>query len=102
MSITGGRLAPGAFCAWATSAADRAINRYAFIVPIISSFAPHSIAPAGSIRWSRRDGGKPGTACAGINRHVVGDERALQERRSDSILTSSLAPTAVRPRRSVD
>lgn len=36
------------------------------------------------------------TACAGINRHVVGDERALQERRSDSILTSSLAPVAVR------
>ncbi len=39
---------------------------------------------------------KPGTECAGINRHVVGDERALQERRSDSILTSSLAQ-AVRP-----
>jgi len=33
---------------------------------------------------------------AGINRHVVGDERALQERRSDSILTSSLAPAAAR------
>jgi len=29
-------------------------------------------------------GGK-GTECAGINRHVVGDEGALQERRSDSI-----------------
>jgi len=34
--------------------------------------------------------------CAGINRHVVGDERALQERSSDSILTSSLAQYAVR------
>src|ERR1039457_5985133 len=40
--------------------------------------------------------GRPGTECAGINRHVVGDERALQERRSDSILTSSLAPVAAR------
>jgi hypothetical protein len=38
----------------------------------------------------------PGTECAGINRHVVGDERALQERRSDSILTSSLAPVVAR------
>jgi hypothetical protein len=28
---------------------------------------------------------------AGINRHIVGDERALQKRRSDSILASSLA-----------
>ena len=36
--------------------------------------------------------GKPGTGSAGINRHIVGDERALQERDSDSILTSSLAP----------
>ncbi|MCX6617544.1 MAG: type II toxin-antitoxin system VapC family toxin [Acidobacteria bacterium] len=40
--------------------------------------------------------GKKGAACAGINRHVVGDERALQESRSDSILTLSLAPVAVR------
>jgi hypothetical protein len=37
-----------------------------------------------------------GTECAGINRHVVGDERALQERSSDSILTTSLAPVAAR------
>jgi hypothetical protein len=29
--------------------------------------------------------------CAGINRHVVGDERAPRERSSDSIPTSSLA-----------
>ena len=28
---------------------------------------------------------------AGINRHVVGDERALQERSSESILALSLA-----------
>jgi len=40
--------------------------------------------------------GELGSACAGINRHVVGDERALQERRSDSILTSSLASAAAR------
>jgi hypothetical protein len=39
---------------------------------------------------------KSGTGCAGINRHVVGDERALQERRSDSILTSSLALVTAR------
>ena len=32
-----------------------------------------------------------GSKCAGINRHVVGDERALRKRSSDSIPTSSLA-----------
>ena len=32
-----------------------------------------------------------GTESAGLNRHIVGDERALQKRRSDSILASSLA-----------
>ena len=37
-----------------------------------------------------------GRKCAGINRHVVGDERALQERRSESILTLSLAAAAAR------
>ena len=31
------------------------------------------------------------TESAGLNRHIVGDERALQKRRSDSILASSLA-----------
>ena len=34
--------------------------------------------------------------CAGINRRVVGDERALQERSSDSILALSLAQCAAR------
>jgi len=29
--------------------------------------------------------------CTGINRHVVGDERALQERSSDSVLLIELA-----------
>ena len=33
---------------------------------------------------------------AGINRHVVGDARALQERSSESILTSSLAGVIAR------
>jgi hypothetical protein len=33
---------------------------------------------------------------AGLNRHIVGDERALQERKSDSILASSLAPVVAR------
>jgi len=35
---------------------------------------------------------------AGINRHVVGDERALQERSSESILALSLAGDAARYR----
>ena len=33
---------------------------------------------------------------AGLNRHIVGDARALQERKSDSILASSLAPVVAR------
>ena len=33
----------------------------------------------------------PVTESAGINRHIVGDVRALRRRRSDSILASSLA-----------
>ena len=36
------------------------------------------------------------TESAGINRHIVGDERALRKRRSDSILASSLACDFVR------
>jgi DNA invertase Pin-like site-specific DNA recombinase len=35
-------------------------------------------------------GGNWGTESAGVNRHIVGDERVLQKRRSDSILVSSL------------
>jgi hypothetical protein len=46
--------------------------------------------PAGRLGHFR-GGGSEGTACAGMNRHVVGDARAPQERSSDSILTSSLA-----------
>src|ERR1035438_5416311 len=34
--------------------------------------------------------------CAGINRHAIGNERVLQERSSESILTSSLAGRIVR------
>ena len=34
--------------------------------------------------------------CAGINRHMVGDERALQERNSEIILASSFALVIVR------
>ena len=48
-----------------------------------------------SLQKQRKQEGK-GTECAGINRHVVGDERALQERRSDSILASSLAHVVAR------
>jgi hypothetical protein len=36
------------------------------------------------------------TESAGLNRHIVGDARALQERRSDSILASSLALESAR------
>ena len=39
-----------------------------------------------------------GTESAGINRHIVGDERALRKRRSDSILASSLACDLARER----
>jgi hypothetical protein len=38
-----------------------------------------------------RRGLKAVTESAGINRHIVGDEKALRKRRSDSILASSLA-----------
>ena len=40
--------------------------------------------------------GGRGQPSAGINRLMVGDERALQERSSDSILTSSLAALVAR------
>jgi hypothetical protein len=40
--------------------------------------------------------------CAGINRHVVGDERALRKRSSDSIPTSVLRGTSRGVWRSVD
>ncbi len=50
-----------------------------------------------------RKSGERGVPSAGINRHIVGDERALRKRRSDSILTSSLAlVSARRLSRSVD
>jgi hypothetical protein len=39
----------------------------------------------------RGDAGRCGTESAGLNRHLVGDARALRERRSDSILALSLA-----------
>jgi len=37
-----------------------------------------------------REWGEWGTACAGINRHVVGDERALQEREMGDEMGDSL------------
>ncbi len=42
--------------------------------------------------------GLKGTESAGINRHIVGDVRALRKRRSDSILASSLACDLARGR----
>ena len=44
-----------------------------------------------SLRKAEGIGPFSGTESAGINRHIVGDERALRKRRSDSILASSLA-----------
>ena len=41
--------------------------------------------------WCESSNSKKGSESAGINRHIVGDERALRKRRSDSILASSLA-----------
>jgi hypothetical protein len=41
-------------------------------------------------------GSSPTRGCAGVNRHVVGDERALQERSSESVLTPSLAIATAR------
>jgi len=41
--------------------------------------------------------GERGQPSAGINRHIVGDERGLQERNSETILAPSLAPWVVRP-----
>ena len=37
-----------------------------------------------------------GTESAGLNRHIVGDARAPQERRSDSLLALSLALLSAR------
>ena len=69
----------------------------------LASCAPISEAGAVCGKSARTDlrGGRPAMAVptatsAGINRHIVGDERAPPERRSDSTLTSSLAPVAVR------
>jgi hypothetical protein len=56
----------------------------------------------GKAGQGKRDKGKrdrareSGTESAGINRHIVGDARALQKRRSDSILASSLALQSAR------
>ena len=63
------------------------------------SFITCSVPPSlssGSLAGEAEEGQRRDAECAGINRHVVGDERALQERSSDSILTSSLARYAAR------
>jgi hypothetical protein len=44
-----------------------------------------------SVKFGIGISGISGTGSAGINRHIVGDARALRKRRSDSILASSLA-----------
>ena len=53
-------------------------------IPALVQFLPAHMGSFGDREVS-------GTESAGLNRHIVGDARALQERRSDSILASSLA-----------
>ena len=60
---------------------------------IFHAFQTHSPLPQPSAKTSAGSGlpgGKKSTRqCAGINRHTVGDESALQERNSETILASS-------------
>ncbi|MGA8502701.1 MAG: hypothetical protein WB683_14205 [Candidatus Sulfotelmatobacter sp.] len=51
-------------------------------IPALVQFLPAHMGSFGEVS---------GTESAGLNRHIVGDARALQERRSDSMLASSLA-----------
>ena len=53
-------------------------------IPALVQFLPAHMGSFGDREVS-------GTESAGLNRYIVGDARALQERRSDSILASSLA-----------
>ena len=53
-------------------------------IPALVQFLPAHMGSLGDREVS-------GTESAGLNRHIVGDARALQERRSDSILASSLS-----------
>ena len=57
-------------------------------IPALVQFLPAHVGSFGDREVS-------GTESAGLNRHIVGDARALRERRSDSILASSLALGAV-------
>jgi hypothetical protein len=62
-----------------------------------TKFANHALELVGNEkshqRWYRDPvtGKDSETESAGINRHIVGDERALRKRRSESIPASSLA-----------
>src|SRR5580704_4751768 len=53
-------------------------------IPALVRFLPAQMGSFGDRKFS-------GTESAGLNRHIVGNARTLQERRSDSILASSLA-----------
>ena len=53
-------------------------------IPALVQFLPAHMGSFGDREVS-------GTESAGLNRHIVGDATALQARRSDSILASSLA-----------
>jgi hypothetical protein len=64
---------------------------------VTSRVAPALDEPSAMrIPISRRCWDLSGTESAGINRHIVGDEKALRKRRSDSMLASSLACDFVR------
>ena len=52
-------------------------------IPALVQFLPAHMGSFGDREVS-------GTENVGLNRHIVGDARALQEKRSDSILASSL------------
>jgi hypothetical protein len=63
------------------------MNREEFVLKALIAAANDIVADG----LSGLSGGLSGTESAGINRHIVGDARALRKRRSDSILASSLA-----------
>ena len=71
-------------------------HRFALKQPGDRQDVPHTVTTtATNIESDRRriraSGGVRGTESAGISRHIVGDERALRKRRSESIPASSLA-----------
>ena len=77
--------------------ARKAKRKEAWLNPGTLSPNPWDLSLSGQNVWlytgdtRTEDKAPQGCECAGINRHVVGDERALRKRSSDSISTLSLA-----------